>query len=110
MKTFKVIVQMEDDGSLGQCEAIEHDGRVWLVPYWLESPTRAETKPSRIIPLDILQHQKLSAGNPYSADFILNDPMPRNLFDEKISPQLAKLFQVVEAPDIVIPAGGGRAQ
>ena len=110
MRILKVIVQIADDKSNGMCDAIEHEGRIWLVPHWLESPTRAETKPSRLIPLDILQHQTLPAGNPYGADYIVNDPMPKQLFDETIPTQLAKLFQVVESPDIVIPAGGGRIQ
>ncbi len=110
MKTYKVIVQIAETGSLGECEAIEHGGRIWLVPHWLESSTLAATKPSRLIPLDILQHQSLPPGNAYGADYILNDPMPKQLFDETVPPQLAKLFQVVEGPDIVIPAGGGRVQ
>jgi hypothetical protein len=110
MRTLRALVQIAETGTIGVCDVIEYEGRLWLVPHWLESPTRAETKPSRLIPLDILQHQAMPPSNAYQADYVVNGPMTKQLFDEKIPPQLAKLFQIVEGPDIVIPAGGGRVQ
>lgn len=110
MKIFKVLVQIAEDGSFGTCDAIEYNKRIWLVPQWLESSTQAATRPRRLIPLDIFEHQKLSPSNAYGADYSLRDPMPKQIFGEKISEQLATLFQVVELPDIEIPGGGGRMQ
>jgi hypothetical protein len=43
-------------------------------------------------------------------DLIVNDGLPTQLFDPEIPTELRSKFQVVEAPDIEIPAGGGRIQ
>jgi hypothetical protein len=88
-------------------DAIEYQGRLWLVPGWYEIPAKAATKPVRLIPLDLLRYQKV-AGEPY--DLLVNDGLPTQLFDPEIPTELRSKFQVLEGPDIEIPAGGGRIQ
>jgi hypothetical protein len=107
MKVFKVIVQLADTSEVSMCDAIEFEGQTWLVPQWFEVPSESKTIPRRIIPLAKLRHQKMSSGNPYGADALVNDPMPKALFDEQIPTELATRYGVVERPDISIPAAGG---
>ena len=84
------------------CGAIEHEGKIWLVPQWFEVPAKAVIKPRRIIPLDILQYQEMSPGSLYKVDFVVNDPLPKALFDETVPRQLKRRFRVVEEPGIEI--------
>ena len=107
MRIFKALVHMIDDGSLGECDVIEYQGRKWLVPSWIESPSEGLTMPKRIIPLDSFAHQEMAPGNPYGVDLVLNAPLPRELFDEEIPQELATRVGAVERPDISIRAGGG---
>jgi hypothetical protein len=88
-------------------DAIEYEGRLWLVPGWYEIPAKAVTKPIRLIPLDLLQYQKVGQQG---IDLIVNDGLPTQLFDPQVSTELRSKFQVVESPDIEIQGGGGRVQ
>jgi len=108
MKILKAMV-FADDGSRPPllCDAIEYDSRFWLVPAWLEMPDKAVTMPLRIIPLDLLRHQKV-LGQEF--DLLVNDGLPTQLFEREIPQELRSKFRVVESPDIKIPAGGGRIQ
>ena len=40
--------------------------------------------PTRIIRIDKLPHQEMAARNHYGVDFVLNDPLPKGLFDRQI--------------------------
>jgi len=42
-------------------DTIEHEGRKWLVPFWLTDESSGLSKPERIICLDLLPHQKSGA-------------------------------------------------
>jgi hypothetical protein len=88
-------------------DAIEYQGKLWLVPGWYEIPGRAVSKPIRLIPLDGLQYKKVDQPG---MDLVVNDGLPTQLFDPEIPTELRSTFRVVEAPDLEIPAGGGRIQ
>jgi hypothetical protein len=90
------------------CDAIEYRGQLWLVPGWYEISTKAVSKPVRLIPLDPSAYQMIP-GEP-QADLVVNAGLPTQLFDPEIPTELRNKFQVVESPDIEIPAGGGRIQ
>ena len=58
-------------GAIQECDAIKYDGKLWLVPQWLDEPGRGTTKPRRIIRIDSLPHEPMT--NPaFGLDFILN--------------------------------------
>jgi hypothetical protein len=77
--------------------------RARLVRNTSQSSDQASTTNS----LDLLRYQKV-AGEPY--DLLVNDGLPTQLFDPEIPTELRSKFQVLEGPDIEIPAGGGRIQ
>ena len=96
MKIVQTLVGFSDSGTLFNCDTIEHEGQFWLVPEWLEAPELGMKRPARIIPLARLRHQEM--GSAYPQRFLLNDPMPRDVFEGRALPQLAKQFGVIDEP------------
>ena len=87
------------------CPAIQHEGRVWLVPHWTEMPDKKATTPKYLIPLDLFQHQK---GGPVGTDYMINVGIPTQLFDEEIPKELHSKFQIVVRPNILFSSNGNR--
>ena len=50
------------DGMVVTCDGIEHEGKLWLVPGWLEHPTEPIAIPERIIRFDCFPHQADQEG------------------------------------------------
>jgi hypothetical protein len=88
-------------GAIQECDAIKYDGKLWLVPQWLDEPGRGTTKPRRIIRIDSLPHQPMT--NPaFGLDFILNGPLPKAVVDGVATPEQAAQYEIVELPEIEI--------
>lgn len=105
---FKALVFFDDGQSPPAIvQAIEYQGQLWLVSGWIELPAKAVSKPVRLIPLDPLLHQRVSDPG---FDIVVNAGLPRQLFDPEVPTELRNRFQILEGPDIEIPAGGGRVQ
>jgi hypothetical protein len=101
VKILKVGIP-SDSGMIYKCDAIEYEGKMWLVPEWLDVPARGVTKPRRIIRMDLLPHQKMS--NPgYGMDYVLNGYMPKDVLEGKASPQQERQYEIVELPEIELP-------
>jgi len=103
MERFKTYVA-SDDGQTYLCETIEHEGALWLVPEWLETPYPRMIRPARIIRLD---KQHLRDLGPISEDrsvqfYKLDDPIPKAVLDGRVQSTPNKRFDVREAPDIVV--------
>jgi hypothetical protein len=107
MKRFKAFVIVGDQH--GGCDGIEHEGRKWLVPYWLNTPDGEWQKPERIVPLDRFRHQ---TSKLVGFDFVVTEPIPNAVLSGPISPQLATQYGVVLEPDITLrrPKLGNTAQ
>jgi hypothetical protein len=89
-------------GAIQECDAIKYDGKLWLVPQWLDEPGRGTTKPRRMIRIDSLPHQPMT--NPaFGLDFILNGPLPKAVLDGAATPEQAAQYEIVELPEIEIP-------
>jgi hypothetical protein len=72
MQIFKTFVTT--GGGIHKADTIRHDGKLWLVPNWLDTPDGKWTMPTRIIRMDTLPHA------PFGVDqFVLNDPLPKSL-------------------------------
>jgi hypothetical protein len=102
MKILKcqIIVRGEDGIHRHQfMDVIEHAGKFWLVPEWLDNQSQKLTMPLRIISLETMVHHRMK-GNP---DFLVEDPVPIYVFDGRIPPEEAGKYVVVEGPDIRIP-------
>ena len=100
------------DGSRppGLCDAIEHEGRLWLVPGWIELPDKAARMPARIMPIDLFRYQTVPPSDGQPMDLVVNDGIPIEFLAAEIPLPLRSKFQIVERPNIEIPVGGGRLQ
>jgi hypothetical protein len=94
----------------GLCDAIEHAGRLWLVPGWIERRDRAARVPARIIPIDLFRYKKIPPEEGKPMELVVDDGIPIQLFAREIPPELRSKFEVVDRPDIEIPIGGDRIQ
>jgi hypothetical protein len=89
-------------------DTIEHEGKFWLVPDWIEKPLEGWKSPERIILLDVLPHQKVPPGSPIPADFVLGYPRPTASFANGQTPiQSTAEPVVIESPDIRVPIPKG---
>jgi len=88
-------------GAIQECDAIKYDGKLWLVPQWLDEPGSGTTKPRRIIRIDSLPHEPMT--NPaFGLDFILSGPLPKAVLDGVATPEQAAQYEIVELPEIEI--------
>lgn len=102
MKILKTIVGSAETGALYLIDTIEHEGKLWLVPQWLDEPIRKVSKPARLIRLDILPFQSMK-GSKYPADYVLNGPMPTALLELKTPKEPISGFEVRELPELEFP-------
>jgi hypothetical protein len=100
MKIYKAtVIVAADVHRTCRMDVIEHDGEFWLVPEWLDNQVRRLTKPLRIVSLRTLPHQRGNAR----PEFVVNDPVPKYVFDGRIPPEEAGKYVVIEDPEIYIP-------
>lgn len=103
---LKTVVAIEGGNALFSADTIEHEGKLWLVPHWLESPSEGYRIPARIVCLDGLRaFQKLEKSFP--ADYSLGVPVPKAVFDGTHPQPLSLGYIVVERPDIRFPIPRG---
>jgi hypothetical protein len=98
MKILKALIS--DGSNMGECDAIEYEGGLWLVPQWLEAPFEGYKIPARIIRFDTLKHHKNKFLN---FDFQLQHTIPQAVLDGQTSAG----YEIREKPDIrfSIPKG-----
>jgi hypothetical protein len=103
IEVFKVLVPYSDTGQIDKADAIEYQGKIWLVPQWNEYPSLGVKKPARIVHLgpNGLKPSKF-AGCRYIAEVLL---LPKAVFDGNAPPQAP--IEVLDSPDISfrIPVG-----
>ncbi|HEY5379911.1 MAG TPA: hypothetical protein VIJ78_10300, partial [Pseudolabrys sp.] len=99
MKIFKATVIV--GGAIHKSDAIEYEGKLWLVPHWLDMPAQGVTMPARIIRFDNRQYSDVRGTN--LGDFVVNDSMPKELFDHQTPRQPIAGYEYLEMPEIRIP-------
>ena len=100
MKILKALVFFTDDnsGSLFTCDAIHREGKNWLIPKWLGTGDTPKAFPERFICIDNLRHQKIDNPNPHH--FVLNEGIPKCVFDGVQPKDSDVTFLIVENPNI----------
>ncbi len=94
MYVEKILQAMIFSGSkLIQCDAIEFERKLWLVPEWCDNEVEKKTWPARLIRFDNLPHQRSEGGQ---ADYMVNTPIP----EEVLSGKTSKGFEVLQNPNI----------
>ena len=109
MKIMKTLVGMDGEPNIVLVDTIEHEGKLWLVPKWLASPSEGVQRPERIVRIDTLQRQKIdrSKGG-WAADYLLKAPMPRSVLQGPIQSGKDSVYEVIPQPDIELPLPGNR--
>ena len=104
MKIYKTLTFFTDvaDGIIWKCDTIEYKGHFWLVPNWLEAPALGKMRPVRIVLLDLFQKQDLRNETDPQADFVMNQGIPKAVFEGQIQ-TLGGIQVVIEGPPIEIP-------
>jgi hypothetical protein len=91
-----------DTGEMKLIDTIEHEGSLWLVPYWLDTPYPKMRKPARMIRLP--KEGLRDLGRRFLGSDIrahkLDDPIPKAVVDG--TSQSAWPHGVLEAPDLMI--------
>jgi hypothetical protein len=96
MKVLKALVV--SGGMIYKVDAIEHEGKLWLVPNWLDRPSTKETTPGRIIRFDNLRYQDMRGQRSSQADFALNGSVPTELLDIETPKRSIPGFEYIEMP------------
>src|SRR3981189_2448616 len=92
-------------GPLELCDAIRHEGEIWLVPDWIRSPRGRSAKPLRMIPLSKFPHKVFRQTPEAFADYGIDGVVPKGLFDLHISDILVGGFGVRERPNLRVHIG-----
>lgn len=97
IRKFKVTVIV--GGDLSECDGIEWQGKLWLVPYWYDDKAAGVTTPARVIRFDSVAHGKSGEG------YVVNDPIPKELFAVETPKQPVPGYEYVELPAMTKPEG-----
>jgi hypothetical protein len=101
-KIYTAMVGTDGDANLYKVDVIRHDGKLWLVPHWLEAPSLGVSRPARMVRFDNQPHQE-NIGSPFG-DYILNGPAPKALLRMEPLKEQSFSFDHLELPDIDVPA------
>ena len=102
-RIYQALVGNDTDGTMAAVDVIKHEGKLWLVPHWLELPKDKVSRPARIIRFDNQQHQHVpQAMNQGWPEYMLNTPVPKRLLDG-VPPQQPTSYEYADNPDIDVP-------
>jgi hypothetical protein len=101
MRQFKALL-IGAAGTVAKMDGIEHEGKLWLVPHWLDTAAEGVTRPARLVRFDMLPHQH-TPNSAYQADYVINYLIPKELFEIQTPRQAIPGFEFVEMPEIAFP-------
>ena len=93
------IVITGETNTVATCDVLVVNGVEWLVPKWLDSPTRGDTTPERAILLATLRHQRVDG---MAHQFVVLTPIPRAVLSGPTLPGPGDGFVVVFQPPIFL--------
>jgi hypothetical protein len=96
MAVRKLLFRTED-GAPFIGDVIEYENEFWLVPEWLEGPTKGTLCPARIICLSGLPTE--NPEPPYKADWALKNPLQKDVLYGR---QLSRMPRVIPLPDVFL--------
>jgi hypothetical protein len=89
-----------DDGSQFVCDTIQHDGKLWLAPAWVEDPAKPYSRPARIIGMSGLKYRSMPLRG--DVDFVMEQPVPDSVLHGGAHGDETTPFVILEQPDIRI--------
>ena len=99
MRVMKTVVP-RDDGSQIVCDTIQHDGKLWLAPAWLDESSKPYCRPVRLIGMSGLRYRSMPLRS--EADFVVEHPVPQAILEGHVQGKQAEPFVVLERPDVRI--------
>ena len=97
MAVRKTVVIRQEDGAVFIADTIEYQRTWWIVPEWLEGPTKNTLRPARIISLDGLRLG--TPGPQYQVDWALETPLSRDILEGR---KVSQSPLVIDRPDIIL--------
>ena len=97
MRIMKTAIP-SDDGSHRVCDTIQHDGKLWLAPAWLDESAKAYRRPARLIGMNGLKYRSMPMGG--NVDFVMEHPVPDAILQGRVQGAEAEPFTVLERPDV----------
>jgi hypothetical protein len=94
-KVFKTVVAEKDGGSIRECDTIEHEGRLWLVPSWIDNRQAGYSSPAQIVGPAAHRFQAMGPGR-----YLLDGPVPRAVLDGQARPNTHAEYEVILRPTI----------
>lgn len=80
-------------------DAIESETGTLIVALWFANQGEGVRRPEYVIPLKSVRHQIDDSGTG-PVKYLVNDPMPKSLFDGSASRQTQRQFHVRKWPEI----------
>lgn len=105
-RIHKILLFTRDDpetqGALMTGEAIEHEGKLWLVICWLDHTDQAISVPARLVCLSEppAVARRLQKSQLPNADYTLNHPIPIAALRLEKDPQTGDEFVVLDRPNL----------
>jgi hypothetical protein len=100
MRVMKTAIP-RDDGSQLVCDTIQHDGKLWLVPAWLEEEaTKPYNRPARLIGMSGLKYRSMPMRS--EVDFVMEHPVPEAILEGRVQGAQSAPFLILERPDVRI--------
>jgi hypothetical protein len=98
MRVFRTAIP-RDDGSQFICDTIQHDGKLWLAPEWVET-AYGYSRPARLIGLSGLKYRSMPLRS--EVDFVMEHPVPEAVLQGRVQGADAAPFVILENPDVRI--------
>lgn len=83
-------------------DAIECETGALIVALWFANQGEGVRRPEFVIPLKSVRHQVADNGTA-PVKYLVNDPMPKSLFDGSASRQQRRQFHVRKGPEVHFP-------
>jgi hypothetical protein len=99
MAVRKIGFLKADSGQLFIGDVIEHEGKLWLVPEWLEGPTKSTARPARILCLDGMHLGEPRPQYQHRMDWVLSTPLHTDILEGR---RVSSNPLVIEKPGIVL--------
>ena len=99
MRVMKTTIQCED-GSQRVCDTIQHDGKLWLVPAWVDDASQPYSRPVRLIGMSGLKYWSMPMHS--AVDFVVEDRVPEAILQGTALTEPEVPYVILERPDVRI--------
>ena len=89
------------DGNIIDMDTVEYEGRLWLVPDWIEYPGQGVMKPTRMIALAQLGYSEMP--NFGRVKWAITHSPPKELFEGPVLSPIVSSYEVLILPEVQFP-------